>query len=524
VNKADVSSPVQELLQTRPEPGRTLAPVMEPEGGDQAVERIRRRLSHDVGADSVSRYFSHQARLQVSGRGLDVTVPTNFVADLIVRRFGDSLRRAAEAELGRVELGRPVEVHFRVDRAAFAGRAAAGHAPRAAALAGTPRSGGPSRASAAPLRYRLEDFLVGDSNRLAHSAAERISEPDGPPAFTLLFVHGLCGLGKTHLLQGAAARFRERHPAVRVRYTTAEDFTNEFVTAVRNGRLDAFRAAYRALDLLCVDDVQFLANKTATQSELLHTFNTVNMGGARIILASDEHPRQISKLGSALVSRFMSGMVVRLDPPEQALRERIVRALARKRGLNLDPAAAACIAEAAGRGPSASIRDLEGALTRVAAMAALLPEYQGSGGDRSIILPIVHKALGLGGPGGDAGGGGWRRPRRPIRVDRIAEEVCRTLQVDVTELMGRGRHKRVVLARALVAHLSRQLTTLSYPEIARAMGRPNHSTIVTACQRFARQLDRDESPHHEACPSAELAGLTFRGLCEQLKQCILRPA
>jgi chromosomal replication initiator protein len=233
------------------------------------------------------------------------------------------------------------------------------------------------------------------------------------------------------------------------------------------------------------------------------------------VLASDEHPRQSAKLGQALVSRFMSGLVVRLDPPEPALRERIVHALAKRRNLALEAGAAACIGEHVGRAPGATIRELEGALTQVEAMARLLPGLSAGGG--AIGLPLVHKALGIGASGEVRG----PRPRRPVRVERISDEVCRTLRVEHSELMGRGRHRRVVLARTMVAHLSRSMTTLSFPEIARAMGRPNHSTIVTACQRFARQLEKDEAP--ELGPDLpELAGLTLSGLCEQVKQGVLR--
>jgi chromosomal replication initiator protein len=485
--------------------------------GTAMIDRILTRLSEEVGQENYSRYFSHQARIGVTGYRVEVVVPTGFVGDLISRRFGESLRKAAAAEMGAAEEGRIVEVKFRVDRGAFTGRPSRPPEPVPQVRPTGAARATPPRTSNSVLRHRLSEFVVGDSNRLAYTGAMQLSDAGGPPPFTLLFVHGLCGLGKTHLLQGAAARFRELHPGAKVRYTTAEDFTNDFVAGVRNSRLDSFRAAYRGLDLLVVDDVQFLASKTQTQNELLHTFNAVNLGGARIILASDEHPRQSTKLGSALVSRFMSGMVVRLDPPEGDLRQQILNSLAERRGLRLEAAASACIAEFAGRSPGSSVRDLEGALTQVDAMARLMPELVGSG--QSIGLHLVHKALGIGAGNENRG----FRPRKPIRVDRISDEVCRTLRVEADELMGRGRHRRVVLARTLVAHLSRTLTTLSYPEIARAMGRPNHSTIVTACQRFGRQLAADEGL--DLGPDLpELAGLNLKGLTEQVRQGVLRSA
>ncbi len=513
----------------------------------ETVERILTRLAEEVGPERYARYFQNQTRLGLENGRVDVTVPTGFVADLIGRRFGESIRKAASTELGGGADGTGVQVKFRVDRGAFVQGGGNGDGASAlgarrgdpGGITGAPadRRGAngarPASLSGAPhaLRYRLEDFVVGDSNRLAYSAAERLADAAGARSFSPLFIHGACGLGKTHLLQGIAARWRERDPRAVVRYTTAEQFTNEYVAAVRAGRLDAFRKSYRGVHVLCIDDVHFLANKTSTQGELLHTFDAIDLDGARVALASDEHPRQIVRLSSALVSRFLSGMVVRLEPPEPALRERIVVRLAERRGLRLDRAAVACIAgefasaaySGAGQGPS--IRDLEGAITRVEALSRLLPETRDAGaGAGAIGVAHVRRALGL---SDSASGPNGRGPRRPVRIDTIREEVCRALRVDGAELMGRGRHARVVLARSVIAHLARALTTMSYPEIARAMGRPNHSTIVTACKRIQGQMERGQNPDFGsggADVAPELAGLTLSGLCDVLKASVLRTA
>ncbi len=477
------------------------------DAGRGAVGRILSRLSSDVGPERYARYFERQTRVDFDGGRLDVTVPSGFVADLIGRRFGDSLRRAASAEIA----GEPrVEVAIRVDRGAFG------------ATPGAPKAR-PTRAAArsAPAsRHRLDDFVVGECNRMAFDAAQRIGEPDCPRTLSPLFIYGACGMGKTHLLQGISGMWRERDARARVRYTTAESFMNEYVAAVRSGRLDSFRAGVRALHLLCIDDVQFLANKSGTQNELLHTFDAINLDGARVVLASDGHPRQIRQMSAALVSRFMSGMVVRLDPPDAALRGRIVRRLAERRGLKIDEAGAACIAASFGDGPAGSVRDLEGALTRVEALTRLLPEFAGADG-REIGLVLVRKALGIGEP--DMADGS-RRPRRPIRIHQIIEEVCRTLRIETGELMGRGRHRRVVLGRSLVAHLCREMTTHSYPEIARAMGRPSHSTIVTARSRMVEQIAAGKPSGLGAEVGAELAGLSLKDLAEHLKHSVIRAA
>lgn len=495
------------------------------------MSRFMTQLAERVGREAFAKYFEHQTRLRYSDGLLEVVVPTGFVAELIGRKFSSDLLEAARQELSLspVHSDAAVELNFRVDADAFGnghavavGAPAPRVSPTAAPVRSIPRPPTP-RVRVAPTpepRYRLEDFVVGESNRLAYTAAERIAQPDGPRPFSHLFIHGPCGLGKTHLLQGIAARFRERRPGAAVVYLTAESFTNSYISDVRSGRIEAFRRAYRDVDLLCLDDVQFFSSKTQTQTELLHTFDAIGLSGARVVLASDEHPRKVRKLSHSLVSRFMSGMVVKIDPPEPSLRERIVAGLAQRRGLKLAPAACALIAgRCAGAGSGASVRDMEGALTRIEAIRTLAPSLGGEGPGGEIGLVLVRHALGI-----DEGAPPVWRQRRPVRVDQIIEEVCRTLRVEHPELLGRGRHKRVVLARTLTAHLSRQMTTLSFPEIARAMGRPNHSTVVTACQRIGRQIERDEALDLGADAIPELAGLTVKALAEQLRDDISRSA
>jgi chromosomal replication initiator protein len=272
--------------------------------------------------------------------------------------------------------------------------------------------------------------------------------------------------------------------------------------------------------LLCLDDVQFLSNKTATQAELLHTFDAIDLSGAKVALASDEHPRQVRKFSEGLVSRFMSGMVVRMDSPEPALRERIALKLAERRGMKLEPAAARLIADQFGGRGEGSVRDLEGVLVRLDALTRLLPELSaGAGGSGEIGLVLVRKALGMQDEASRGSGGA----RRPVRMEQIIDEVCRSLQIQIGDFVGRGRHKRVVLARAMTTYLARALTTHSYPEIARAMGRPNHSTVVTAHQRISKQIEKNEELPPGDWAGMGLSGLTVGGLCEQVRRDILRP-
>jgi len=505
---------------------------------------LRDRLVRAMGAESYQRYFERAARLDLGPGGLQVSVPSRFMAELLGRRFGDVLR-----DVARAHTGADVEVSFRVDAEAPAERSSGASAGRRDRSISAPAPADPAPEAAPPVRarrraiatpsswYSLDDFVVGSSNRLAYEAAVRIAEDTGAAASKLspLFIHGACGVGKTHLLQGIARRFKERNPGAVVRYITGEAFTNEFIAAVREGRAgvggqgggagDRFRRAYRNVDLLCIDDVHFLANKQATQTELLHTFDAIGTGGARVVLASDGHPRQIRRFSDALVSRFLSGMVVRLEPPERALRERIIRLFADRRGLPIDDAGVRAIADhaeiaavGAPGAPEVSVRELEGLVTRVEAVWRLLLQSGASNeATTSIGRIVVEQALGAA-PGGE--GGAPRRLPRPIRVDHIIATVCQALGIVGTDFAGRGRHPRVVLARAVVVVLARRLTTASFPEIARAMGRPNHSTVITAYQRLMKQIEAGEP-----CPlDGEFAGLTLAQFCDHFAAEVTRTA
>jgi chromosomal replication initiator protein len=477
-------------------------------------EELQGRIAKELGESNFQRHFAGQARAALKDGVLEVVVATTLTAQVLSNQFGDHLRRAA---------GETVKsVHVRVDRTAF-GPAASPQPLQAPAVRAQPR---PRPAIKLQGRFRLDTFIVGTSNRLAHAAAARMAEDDGQTA--PLFLHGSCGLGKTHLLHAIAARFQERRAGATVRYTTAEAFTNEYITAVKLQKVDAFRKTYRRVDLLCIDDVHFFSNKEATQNELLHTFDAIGLDGARVVMASDEHPRDIQKLSDRLVSRFMAGAVVKIETPDDQLRLRLVKHLADQRNLKLDEAATKLLCDRSARsvgslgGFGGSVREIEGLLIQVEAIHRLLPEIGAENG--AIGIGLVRRALGLSGDGGaDAGPSPALRPRRPIAAQTIVAEVCRGLNVELSDFMGKGRHQRVVLARSLCSFICRKLTTLSFPEIARAMGRTNHSTVITAHRRVERDLKAKPQPlPAELVPNHP--GCTLSELSEALSKQIVRAA
>ena len=428
--------------------------------------RLAQRLAESV-AQGRFKSWLQSAPLTLNDQELEITVPNRFAADWIAGRCQEEMQAVV-----RQELGRSVSIKLIVDAAA-----AAAPSRSTGDVASAPSTLRPSAACepAHPtaIRHDLRDFVVGPSNELAYKAVGRLIE-DPHSRLNPLFIHGGCGLGKTHLLQGLCRRYQQQSSSGRVRYTTAEEFTNEFIAAVKGNRLVDFRKKLRQLDLLAIDDVHFLAGKTATQVEFLHTFNAIDLGGAKLVLASDAHPKLIKQFSDALVSRFMSGMVVQIAVPDVEMRHRLLRVLAERRGLKmLDGVIASLAAQAS------SIRELEGMIVKLAAIAQLTrrPDQQ----DEPIGHAMASRALGMSANGA---------LHRPVRIDQIVQTVCDHLAVDRGQVMARSRHSRIVLARSIIIHLARQLTTLSYPELARALSRPNHSTIVTAAQRIQQQISR----------------------------------
>ncbi|HPS52034.1 MAG TPA: chromosomal replication initiator protein DnaA, partial [Phycisphaerae bacterium] len=323
------------------------------------------------------------------------------------------------------------------------------------------------------LKYRLRDFVVGPSNYLAYQAALNAANPDNRN-FTQLFVHGPCGVGKTHLLQGicnelASAQTENGRP-LRWRYVTGEQFTNEFIAAVRTQKAGEFREKYRSLDLLAIDDVHFLAAKRATQDEFLHTFNAIESAGRQIILASDSHPRLVGDLNEGLVSRFLAGMVVKVDSPDKDTRLEILRRKAAGLKLALSPEVADYIAVHI-RG---SVRELEGTAVKLSAIAALQEE--------PINLTLVREAL----------SDHLARTDSATTLGDIEAVVAPFFGVTPADIHSSRRTKTVSAARMVAMLLARRYTPMSFPEIGRFMGK-NHSSVVLAVQRIEQSINKDEN-------------------------------
>jgi chromosomal replication initiator protein len=502
---------------TRPDTLKLAGAGPEPAATGDAAARVAARVRSEIGHDRFEGSFGTKALFRVDSGALEIATPNKVLSGLLERRFGDLIRRATRQELG------DFPVRFVVAGDLFGAQVIppAAPAPGSAMAASSATRAAPAARKAAPRpsateRYQFETFIVGESNRLAYNAAMALADGQAEAeAYSPLFIHGSCGVGKTHLVHAIARRFKETHAGSNVRVIGSEAFVNEYVAAVRAGDVEKFRRAFRRVDLLCIDDVHFLSNKQSTQGELLHTLDELGRGGAKMVLASDEPPRQIKAFSAALVSRFLQGMVAGIQPPDAALREKCVKMFAASRGLTLEKAAVDLIVQRTGQLPGqepATVRDIEGLITRIDALQRLVPEY--SGGPRGSAEPIgvllVERALGNGSTSTVTDPGAPSRAARPVRIDAIITHTCAALAVDVADLSGKTRHPRVVTARAVITTLARQMTTLSYPEIARAIGRPNHSTVITAFQRFAKQLEADEAVDAPGAPEARTLTVLVR--------------
>lgn len=332
------------------------------------------------------------------------------------------------------------------------------------------RPAGADGASAVELNpnYTFERFVIGEGNRLAHAAALAVAETPSE-AYNPLFLHGPPGLGKTHLLGAVANYLRANAAGLSVRYTTAEGFTNEFVAALRASGAEKFKSRYRDLDVLLVDDVQFLQGKQHTEEEFFHTFNALYEGGSQLVLSADRLPSELSTLESRLRDRFEWGLTVPVGPPDLATRLTVLQRLAREAGL--EPDGDDALSELARR-IDANVRRLHGGLTKVIAHASLTAKPLSA---ELIAELIPHRS----------------QASEPTTVEEIQQRVATAFGISRAELVGSSRAATPLRARQVAILLTREATDLSLPQIGRLYGGRDHSTVLNSLRRMEAALSDD---------------------------------
>lgn len=428
----------------------------------EEIKAICEHLAELVGEAKYKIWFKNSARMTLSEQGLEIAVANSFIASWIENHFARAIREAVKAVTGS-----DGPVRFVIDAAvAPVQRKAPAAKPRpAAAIDGiVPRS-----AFVPPLKLTLDTFVVGEKNQLAYNAARTVIGDEKSP-FNPLFYHGGYGIGKTHLLQGICNEFARLRLNAKWMYISAEDFANQYVLALKTRKLDVFRARFRSLDLLTIDDIHFLANKNAMQEEFLHTFNSIDLAGKRIVLASDAHPKQIGQLCEKLVSRFVSGMVVKMDTPDFETRCEICR---RKAAAMNQAVAEDVIAFLAGQVTS-SVRELEGALLKLIAFVSVSGQKINLASARQLLAdhiirhdPVVH-------------------------TSDIASAVAAYFGVTANEIHSGKKDRNISMARSFCMYLTRRMTKMSYPEIGKTLGNKNHATVILACRKIEQAVEANQ--------------------------------
>ncbi|MFF1921714.1 chromosomal replication initiator protein DnaA [Streptomyces sp. NPDC058221] len=326
-------------------------------------------------------------------------------------------------------------------------------------------------------KYLFDTFVIGASNRFAHAAAVAVAEAPAK-AYNPLFIYGESGLGKTHLLHAIGHYARSLYPGTRVRYVSSEEFTNEFINSIRDGKGDTFRKRYRDVDILLVDDIQFLASKESTQEEFFHTFNTLHNANKQIVLSSDRPPKQLVTLEDRLRNRFEWGLTTDVQPPELETRIAILRKKAVQEQLNAPPEVLEFIASRISR----NIRELEGALIRVTAFASLNRQPVDLGLTEIVLKDLI--------PGGEDAA-------PEITAAAIMAATADYFGLTIEDLCGSSRSRVLVTARQIAMYLCRELTDLSLPKIGAQFGGRDHTTVMHADRKIRALMAERRSIYNQ---------------------------
>ena len=431
----------------------------------EAWARILDRARHMLPEQTFRTWLEETEPVTLSDDRLAVNVGSDFAAEWIDSRYGRMLADVAEGAIGR-----RLTIAFRY-RAADAGARTRTHPvpPRE-----PPRVAKPVVTVGAPLneRYSFDRFVVGPNNQLSAAACRAVAESPAR-AYNPLFIYGGVGLGKTHLMHAVGHAIGGRDAAKRIAYISSETFTNDLIDSIREGRMADFRRRYREIDLLLIDDIQFLAEKERTQEEFFHTFNALYDAQRQIVITSDRPPKEISGLEERLVSRFEWGLVTDIKPPDLETRVAILRKKAEDDNILLEDEVLEFIA----RNCRSNVRELEGAIIKLLAYSSLTR--------REVTTDLAREAL---------GGVLLEQDGPPsLTPELIREAVAQAWRVTIDGLTSKRRTKELTVPRQVAMYLIRELLNLPLIEIGRLFGGRDHSTVIHSINKVHEQVHNDET-------------------------------
>jgi chromosomal replication initiator protein len=433
-----------------------------------AWARVRQAMRSESGERNFDTWLAPLVLVAADGDRVTLAAPSAFLADWVAGNFNDQLRLHWAAQ-------RPGTRHVAIKVQPGKVQPGVSAAPQpvvAVAVAAPATVAGP----AADSRYSFENFIVGKSNELAYNAAQAVAEP-GPVGFNPLFLHGSTGLGKTHLMHAIGHAVLARDPAANVVYMSAEKFMVEFLAALRAKDTHGFKQRLRSADLLMIDDVQFIAGKDSTQEEFFHTMNEIISAGKRLVITADRSPQNLEGIQDRILSRMAWGLVADINPADYELRLNILHAKLASMAQNV--VVPAEVIEFLARKITANVRELEGALNRVVAYAALV--------NQPVTLEFTRETL------ADL----LRAHEKKLTIDEIQRRVADHYRLKMADLLSARRAREVARPRQVAMYLAKKLTARSLPEIGRRFGGRDHTTVMHAVKRIEelrasdREIDAD---------------------------------
>lgn len=428
------------------------------------IHTLRNELRRRIGSEKYDSWFS-KSDFRIEEGLLKVVAPNTFVSGLLKRNFQSDIDLCVR-ELSDSQLSVQFEVASgKTDKTPPAKRRMMPVAPVV-----VEDTNAPSRNKSGKQTYKhtLDSFIVGKKNNMAFNAAKMVADNPGKN-YNPLFFYGTYGIGKTHLLQAICNQAAKNQVGANCVYVSAEEFTNEYLNAIKSGGTEKFRKKYRNVDILAIDDIHFLANKKATQEEFLHTFNSIDLADKQLVLASDSHPTMIAKLADNLVNRFVSGMVVQIEAPDFETRIKICEQKIKEMNVIIDRE----IIEYVAHNITNSVRDLEGALLKLNAHIMLTGEK---------LSPAIAQYL---------LGNSVKSSAPLITPESVLACTTAFFSITTQDIKSSRKDRTISLARAVAMYILREKTDMSLPEIGREFGGKNHATVILACKKIKSLIEKD---------------------------------
>ena len=406
-------------------------------------------LGENLTSTAISTWFDDCVPIELDGSSLVLQTSTEFKRDILVNRFSEAIKKAMSdifstefnVKILTKDEARDYEEHKNVDDP-------------------LPEMGG----------YTFDRFIVGNSNKFAHSAAVSVAQKPGK-AYNPLFIYGNSGLGKTHIVQSIGHEVRQRHPELQVLYVSMNKFQAQFQTAYKNGEIPDFIHFYQMIDVLIIDDIQELTGKTGTQNAFFNIFNHLQLAGKQLILTSDKPPVELKDIEQRLLTRFKWGLSTQLNTPDYDTKVKIIRIKAQKLGLQLTDEIVRYLAD----NISANVREIEGALSALVANTV----YMGKKVSLSLVKEILKVYV--------------RVCQKEITIEHIIEVVCDFLHIDIQRLNSPERTREVAQARQIAMYLAKQHTKSPLIAIGSAIGGRNHATVLHSCKAVSNQIETDKA-------------------------------